>query len=112
MAFQISALIISGTQSHIRELYSLLQGMQSHISGSYSARNLISWSYIHYYSLYTGSNVKFLTYIRTEFNDQYNGMWPSQWPRGLRHELSSNAGIMGTNPTRGMDVCVHSVCVR
>jgi hypothetical protein len=35
----------------------------------------------------------------------------SQWPRGLRHELSSNAGIMGSNPTQGMDVymCVNSV---
>jgi hypothetical protein len=34
----------------------------------------------------------------------------SQWPRGLRHELSSparNTGIMGSNPTRGMDVCVR-----
>jgi hypothetical protein len=31
----------------------------------------------------------------------------SQWPRGLRHELSSFAGIVGSNPTQGMDVCVR-----
>jgi hypothetical protein len=40
----------------------------------------------------------------------------SQWPRGLRHELSSpirTLGIVGSNPTRGMYVCVllFSVCV-
>jgi hypothetical protein len=41
----------------------------------------------------------------------------SQWPHGLRHKLSSlarsNAGIVGSNPTQGMDVCVcvYSVCV-
>jgi hypothetical protein len=29
----------------------------------------------------------------------------SQWPRGLRYELSSLAGIVGSNPTQGMDVC-------
>jgi hypothetical protein len=36
----------------------------------------------------------------------------SQWPRGLRHELSSpahNTEIVGSNPTGGMDVCVCSV---
>jgi hypothetical protein len=34
----------------------------------------------------------------------------SRWPRGLRHELPSparsNAGIVVSNPTQGMDVCV------
>jgi hypothetical protein len=32
---------------------------------------------------------------------------------GLRHELSSNAGIVGSNPTRGMAVfvCVYSMFV-
>jgi hypothetical protein len=40
----------------------------------------------------------------------------SQWPRGVRHELvfaHSNAGIGGSNPTQGMDVCVRlfSICV-
>jgi hypothetical protein len=39
----------------------------------------------------------------------------SQWPRGLRHELfaRSDTGIVGSNPTQGMDVCVcvYSVCV-
>jgi hypothetical protein len=37
----------------------------------------------------------------------------SQWPRGLRHELSyprSNTEIVGSNLTGGMDVCVSSVC--
>jgi hypothetical protein len=36
-------------------------------------------------------------------------------PRGLRHELSSiarsNAGIVGSNPTQGKDVCVRLFCV-
>jgi hypothetical protein len=40
----------------------------------------------------------------------------SQWSRGLRAWTvfaRSNSGIMGTNPTRGMDVCVRLfyVCV-
>jgi hypothetical protein len=34
----------------------------------------------------------------------------SQWPRGLRYELSSlarsNTGILGSNLAQGMDVCV------
>jgi hypothetical protein len=32
----------------------------------------------------------------------------SPWPRDLRHEPFdlSNAGIVGSNPTQGMDVCV------
>jgi hypothetical protein len=36
-------------------------------------------------------------------------MSESQWPHGLRHELSlpaQNTGIMDSNPTQGMDVCV------
>jgi hypothetical protein len=34
----------------------------------------------------------------------------SQWPRGLRHNVfaRSNAEIVGSNPTQGMDVCVYS----
>jgi hypothetical protein len=37
----------------------------------------------------------------------------SQWPRGLRHELSSPAPIRdrGFESHLGMDVCVCSVCV-
>jgi hypothetical protein len=37
----------------------------------------------------------------------------SQWPRGLGHELSSSAGIVRSNPTQGMGVCmcVYSVFV-
>jgi hypothetical protein len=37
----------------------------------------------------------------------------TEWPRCLRHELfaRSNAGIVGSNPTRGMDVCVLLFCV-
>jgi hypothetical protein len=40
----------------------------------------------------------------------------SQWPRCLRHEplfAPSNTGIVGSNPTQGMDVCVRLffVCV-
>jgi hypothetical protein len=31
----------------------------------------------------------------------------SQWPRGLR----SNTGIVGSNPTWGMDVCVRLLCL-
>jgi hypothetical protein len=39
---------------------------------------------------------------------------PSQWPRGLRHELSLPDQTLGSwvsNPTRGMDVCVSVFCV-
>jgi hypothetical protein len=33
----------------------------------------------------------------------------SQQPRGLRHELRSDAAIVGSNPTQGMDVwCVYA----
>jgi hypothetical protein len=38
----------------------------------------------------------------------------SQWPRGLRHALvfaRSNTGIVGSNPTQVMDVCVCLFCV-
>jgi hypothetical protein len=35
----------------------------------------------------------------------YNYSLP-QWPRGRSHEMSSNAGIVVSNPTQGMDVCV------
>jgi hypothetical protein len=34
----------------------------------------------------------------------------SQWLRSLSHELSSNAGIVGSNPTEGLDVCVRLFC--
>jgi hypothetical protein len=33
---------------------------------------------------------------------------PSQWPRGLRHKLSSTAqmlGVVGSNSSRGTDDC-------
>jgi hypothetical protein len=37
----------------------------------------------------------------------------SQWPRRLRHKLStlarSIAGIVGSNPAQGMDVCIMCV---
>jgi hypothetical protein len=39
----------------------------------------------------------------------------SQWPRGLRHEMSlfarSKTGTVGSNPTQGMDVCVFILCL-
>jgi hypothetical protein len=39
----------------------------------------------------------------------------SEWPRGLRHEMSSPArskvGIAGSNPTQSMDVCLCLFCV-
>jgi hypothetical protein len=40
----------------------------------------------------------------------------SQWPLGLRYKTvfaGSNAGVVGSSPTLGMDVfvCVYSVCV-
>jgi hypothetical protein len=35
----------------------------------------------------------------------------SRWQRGLKHELSSPARTLGSNPTRGMDVCVCSVFI-
>jgi hypothetical protein len=41
-------------------------------------------------------------------------MFPSgrlQWLRGIRHELSSNAAIVGSNPNQGMNVCVPLFCV-
>jgi hypothetical protein len=28
-----------------------------------------------------------------------------------RHEMCSNSGIVGSNPTRDIDVCVSVVCV-
>jgi hypothetical protein len=35
----------------------------------------------------------------------------SQWPRGLGHELSSKAGVVGSNPTRSIDVCMRLFCI-
>lgn len=39
---------------------------------------------------------------------------PLQWPRGLRHTLllRSSTGIVGSNPTRGTNVCVYVVLRR
>jgi hypothetical protein len=34
-----------------------------------------------------------------------------QWSRGLRHKLSSNAGLIGSNSTEGMDVGVRLFCI-
>jgi hypothetical protein len=41
------------------------------------------------------------------------GVWKcrSQWPRGLRRELSLLAAFLGSNPTQGMDACVRLFCV-
>jgi hypothetical protein len=39
---------------------------------------------------------------------------PSQWPHRLRHELSSpdrNTRVVGSNSTRGVDICVRLFCV-
>jgi hypothetical protein len=36
----------------------------------------------------------------------------SQCPRGLRHELSSLARTLGSNPTRRVDVCVRLLSLR
>jgi hypothetical protein len=36
---------------------------------------------------------------------------PTTVARGLRHELSSLAGIVGSKPTRGIDVCVRLIFV-
>jgi hypothetical protein len=36
----------------------------------------------------------------------------SQWPRGLSHVfVRTNIGIVSSNPTQGMDVCVRLFCV-
>jgi hypothetical protein len=38
----------------------------------------------------------------------------SQWRRGLRHELSSlarNTGMVGSNPTQSLDVCLRLFCL-
>jgi hypothetical protein len=46
------------------------------------------------------------------FIDQY--IYQSQWSRGLNHELSSlnyNAGIVGPNRIKDIDVCVRLFCV-
>jgi hypothetical protein len=60
------------------------------------------------------------TIIQSYVNFNNNALWViilesrSERPRGLRHELSfahSNTGIMGSNPTWGIDVCVSLFCV-
>jgi hypothetical protein len=33
------------------------------------------------------------------------------WQRVLRHEQSLNAGIVGSNPTQDIDVCIYSVFI-
>jgi hypothetical protein len=54
------------------------------------------------------SNLTLLTY----FNLRAELYW-SQQPRGVRYELfaHSTAGVVGSNPTRYMDICVV-LCVR
>jgi hypothetical protein len=39
------------------------------------------------------------------------GVRRSEWAHGLRHEMSSSIGIVGSKPTRGMDVRVRLFCV-
>jgi hypothetical protein len=43
----------------------------------------------------------------------YVNLSRSQRPRGVRHEPSCppNTGIVGSNPTQGMDFCVRFFCV-
>jgi hypothetical protein len=42
---------------------------------------------------------------------RYHIVCRSQWPRGLRL-ASSNAGMVDSNPIRGMDVCSCLFCLR
>jgi hypothetical protein len=39
---------------------------------------------------------------------EYNGYRP-RWPRGVSRGSAATAGIEGSNPTGGMDVCLSSV---
>jgi hypothetical protein len=55
------------------------------------------------------------TFISSNFNICNNSERRSQWLRGLRHELSSIAQMLGSwvrIPLKAkMSVCVHCVCV-
>jgi hypothetical protein len=39
------------------------------------------------------------------------GAWSNEWTVFARPNISSNAGIVGSNPTWGMDICVLSFCI-
>jgi hypothetical protein len=50
-------------------------------------------------------------YEKCSYSIHIVDLYRSQWPRNLRHELSSNVGIVGSNSTQGMDVCMCLFCV-
>jgi hypothetical protein len=58
---------------------------------------ILIYSYLHYYLII------FTVLLLSQ----------SQWPWGLRHELSlpAHTEIMGSNLIRGMDVCVRLFCL-
>jgi hypothetical protein len=75
------------------------------------------WHQKCYHSLISSSislvpSVHASTFFPTDFMIFHVGIiniGRSQWPRGRKHELSSarsNTGIVGSNPTSGMDACV------
>jgi hypothetical protein len=53
-------------------------------------------------------------FVKRYFRVQYYVISRSQWPRGLRHELSTAARTPGSwvqNSTPVMDVCIHLFCL-
>jgi hypothetical protein len=61
--------------------------------------------------LFLAEYTDFLQAMVRQFLGAYCSGRRSQWPRGLGINLHSNSGIMGLNPTQGMDVCVCLFCV-
>jgi hypothetical protein len=60
--------------------------------------------------------IAFKSNIRTQCNNSFHlflvssiNLSRSQWSHGLRHRL--NTGIVGSNPTQGMDIYMRLFCV-
>jgi hypothetical protein len=87
----------------------------------------IKWLYTYKYDIYCLNTIQSILHCNISYSYTSNSVtviWHfnisvkanvsrSQWLRSLRHELfaCSNTGIVGLNPTWGMDVCVHLFCV-
>jgi hypothetical protein len=63
------------------------------------AANLLSSNNLSFFYLFMLSTWSLCLYASSQ----------SQWSRGQRYELSLPTGIVGSNPTQGMDVCM--VCI-
>jgi hypothetical protein len=89
--------------------------LSTHVSNTPNMRSSIFWDVTPCSPLKVNRSFEGKCRLRnSSISPDYEALW-SQWPRGLRHKPSSlivhsNTGIVRSNPTRGLDVCVRLFC--